>query len=151
VTENSATGAPETRVPGDACRWQGRGQQQTDVCGYGSSGPYAAEVSYFIDMAMRLARIRTVRGIIKWLVMVTMISVICSRSMVASFFTPEHINSMRPQIQNTVDFFLKEMIKAGCEKPVDLVEKFSLLIPSRVSLSSSNYQPSRQTDVSDNR
>lgn len=58
---------------------------------------------------------------------------LCPRSMVAPFFTREHVDAMRPQIQKIVDFFLGEMIKEGCEKPVDLVEKFSLPIPSRVS------------------
>lgn len=72
--------------------------------------------------------------------------------MVAPFFTPEHIEAMRPQIQKTVNYFLEEMIKGGCKEPVDLVEKFALPIPSRVSLFppssplslSLNYKPSRQ-------
>ncbi|KAI1980386.1 hypothetical protein LOZ51_002127 [Ophidiomyces ophidiicola] len=54
------------------------------------------------------------------------------RGMVTSFFTPEHIESMKPQIQRTVDHYLEEMIRKGCEKPVDLVEQFSLPIPSKI-------------------
>ncbi|KAK5157247.1 hypothetical protein LTR04_005437 [Oleoguttula sp. CCFEE 6159] len=52
------------------------------------------------------------------------------RGMVEPFFSREHIDSMRPHIQSTVDSLLDAMIKAGGEKPVDLVEKFSLLVPS---------------------
>lgn len=60
--------------------------------------------------------------------------------MVASFFTPESIHAMRPHIQRVVDYFLEEMIKGGCSKPVDLVEKFALPIPSRVSTSMENWK-----------
>lgn len=56
------------------------------------------------------------------------------RSMVESLFTKEHINSMRPQIQKTVDSLLDEMIKTGGSEPVDLVEKFALPVPSYVLL-----------------
>lgn len=55
------------------------------------------------------------------------------RSMVEPLFTREHIETMRPHIQETVDSLLKALIKNGCEKPVDLVEKFSLPVPSYVS------------------
>jgi nitric oxide reductase len=54
------------------------------------------------------------------------------RSMVESLFTKAHIDSMRPQIQNTVDSLLDEMIKKGGSEPVDLVEKFALPVPSYV-------------------
>ena len=49
------------------------------------------------------------------------------------FFTPEHVQSMKPMIQSTVDKVLNQMIEKGCDKPVDLVENFSLPIPSIVS------------------
>ncbi|KAL5360530.1 cytochrome P450 55A2 [Aspergillus floccosus] len=52
------------------------------------------------------------------------------RSMVSAFFTPEYIDSMKPFIQSTVDNVLNDMIAKGCDEPVDLVEKFSLPIPS---------------------
>ncbi|KAH8796549.1 cytochrome P450 55A1 [Hyaloscypha finlandica] len=52
------------------------------------------------------------------------------RSMVESLFTKAHIDSMRPQIQKTVDSLLDEMIKKGGSEPVDLVEKFALPVPS---------------------
>jgi nitric oxide reductase len=56
------------------------------------------------------------------------------RSMVEPFFTKEHINSMRPQIQKIVNLLLDEMIKGGGSEPVDLVEKFALPVPSYVIL-----------------
>jgi nitric oxide reductase len=56
------------------------------------------------------------------------------RSMVEPLFTKEHINSMRPQIQKTVNSLLDEMVKEGGSEPVDLVEKFALPVPSYVFL-----------------
>ena len=55
------------------------------------------------------------------------------RSMVESCFSQEHVDAMRPHIQETVDNLLDAMVKGGSEKPVDLVEKFSLPVPSYVS------------------
>lgn len=54
--------------------------------------------------------------------------------MVESFFTRQHVESLRPLIQKTVDELLDAMIAKGCEKPVDLVEKLALPVPSYVSL-----------------
>ncbi|QSS55252.1 cytochrome P450 [Histoplasma capsulatum var. duboisii H88] len=54
------------------------------------------------------------------------------RNMVASLFTRESSETMRPHIQATADALLDEMIKQGCEKPVDLVEKFALPLPSYI-------------------
>ncbi|OJD17882.1 hypothetical protein AJ78_02054 [Emergomyces pasteurianus Ep9510] len=54
------------------------------------------------------------------------------RSMIASLVTREHAESMRPHIQATADALLDEMVKTGCEKPVDLVEKFALPLPSYI-------------------
>lgn len=54
--------------------------------------------------------------------------------MVEPFFTRQHVESLRPYIQKTVDELLDAMIAKGCEKPVDLVEKFALPVPSYVSL-----------------
>jgi len=53
--------------------------------------------------------------------------------MVEPLFTKEHIDGMRPHIQQTVDSLLDIMVKEGCEKPVDIVEKFALPVPSYVS------------------
>lgn len=50
----------------------------------------------------------------------------------SAFFTPEFTESLKPSIQATVDKVLNAMIEKGCEKPVDLVENFSLPIPSTV-------------------
>ena len=52
--------------------------------------------------------------------------------MVASFFTKEAIEKLRPHIQKTVDSLLDSMVKKGCEKPVDLVKEFALPVPSHV-------------------
>jgi len=54
--------------------------------------------------------------------------------MVEGLFTKEHIDSQRPHIRKVVVDQLDEMIKKGCNKPVDLVEAFALPIPSYVSL-----------------
>jgi fungal nitric oxide reductase len=40
---------------------------------------------------------------------------------------------MRPQIQKTVDDLLDALIKEGGDKPIDLVDKFALPVPSYVS------------------
>ncbi|TGZ76836.1 cytochrome P450 [Ascodesmis nigricans] len=52
------------------------------------------------------------------------------RRMVEPFFTHEYVDSLRPQIQQTVDTQLDNMLKKGCAKPVDLVEKFALPVPT---------------------
>lgn len=54
--------------------------------------------------------------------------------MVEPFFSREHVDAMRPHIQETVDNLLDAIVRAGSEKPVDFVEKFSLPVPSYVSL-----------------
>ncbi|KAL7415224.1 cytochrome P450 55A2 [Mrakia frigida] len=54
------------------------------------------------------------------------------RRMVEGLFTKEHIDSQRPHIQKVVADQLDEMIKKGCDKPVDLVEAFALAIPSYI-------------------
>ena len=55
------------------------------------------------------------------------------RSMVEPLFTHAHIDSLRPAIQKTVNELLDQMLREGGEKPVDLVEKFALPVPSYVS------------------
>ncbi|CZR67621.1 probable Cytochrome P450 55A3 [Phialocephala subalpina] len=52
------------------------------------------------------------------------------RSMVESLFTREHIDSMRPQIQKTVDSLLDGIAKNGSAQPTDLGEKFAVPVPS---------------------
>lgn len=56
------------------------------------------------------------------------------RSMVEPLFVCDTVEKLRPHIQKTVDDLLDNMIKVGCKEPVDLVEKFSLSVPSHVSL-----------------
>lgn len=55
------------------------------------------------------------------------------RGMVAPLFTREHIDSMRPQIQKTVDDLLDALIKEGGDEPIDIVDKFALPVPSYVN------------------
>lgn len=54
------------------------------------------------------------------------------RGMVESLFAPDAVEKMGPYIQKTVDDLLDEMLKKGCEKPVDLVENFALPVPSYI-------------------
>jgi nitric oxide reductase len=60
--------------------------------------------------------------------------------MVAPLFTKEHIDGMRPHIQETVDSLLNAMLKEGGKEPVDLVEKFALPVASYVSCSACDTQ-----------
>lgn len=55
--------------------------------------------------------------------------------MVEPIFTREHIECMRPHIQQTVDSLLDALVKERGDKPIDLVEKFALPVPSYVGLS----------------
>ncbi|WP_293340122.1 cytochrome P450 [Mycobacterium sp.] len=52
------------------------------------------------------------------------------RRMMTSNFTFRRCESMRPQIQGTVDHYLGEMLKKGA--PADLVREFALPVPSLV-------------------
>ncbi|KAF2186321.1 cytochrome P450 55A3 [Zopfia rhizophila CBS 207.26] len=54
------------------------------------------------------------------------------RSMVEPLFTHDAVAKLRPHIQKTVDTLLDATIKEGCEKPVDLVDKFALPVPSYI-------------------
>ena len=60
--------------------------------------------------------------------------------MVEPLFIKEHIQTLRPYIQKTVDDLLDAMIAKGCEKPVDLVDKFALPVPSYVCNVSSSVE-----------
>ena len=53
--------------------------------------------------------------------------------MVEPLFSHEHIDAMHSHIQKTVDSLLDTMLKEGGERPVDLVDKFALPVPSYVS------------------
>lgn len=53
--------------------------------------------------------------------------------MVSKFFTDEHVKSLQPFIQKTVDDLLAAMKAKGCAAaPVDLVKEFALPVPSYV-------------------
>ncbi|KAK7428056.1 hypothetical protein QQZ08_005488 [Neonectria magnoliae] len=52
--------------------------------------------------------------------------------MVEPLFVKDHVETLKPYIQKTVDDLLSEMIQNGCDKPIDLVEKFALPVPSYV-------------------
>jgi nitric oxide reductase len=54
------------------------------------------------------------------------------RSMVEPLFIRQHIESLKPYIQKTVDDLLDKMIAEGCSEPVDLVAKFALPVPSYI-------------------
>ncbi|KAF2737470.1 cytochrome P450 55A3 [Polyplosphaeria fusca] len=54
------------------------------------------------------------------------------RSMVEPLFTTEAVDKLRPHIQSTVDHLLDAMIDGGGERPVDLVGKFALPVPSYI-------------------
>ncbi|KAH7347436.1 cytochrome P450 55A2 [Plectosphaerella cucumerina] len=55
------------------------------------------------------------------------------RSMVESYFTPDHVRQMQPYIQKTVDDLLDALKAKGCaDGPVDLVKEFSLPVPSYI-------------------
>ena len=54
------------------------------------------------------------------------------RSMVSSLFNRKAVSKLTPHIQSTVDKLLDRMIAEGCDKPVDLVEKFALPVPSYI-------------------
>lgn len=55
------------------------------------------------------------------------------RRLVAPFFTREKVDAMRHKIQETANTIIVQMINEGCEKTVNLAEKFSRLLPSLVS------------------
>ncbi|KAK1522947.1 cytochrome P450 55A1 [Colletotrichum paranaense] len=54
------------------------------------------------------------------------------RGMVEPLFVREHIASMQPYIQKTVDSLLDKMVEQGCDEPVDLIDKFALPVPSYI-------------------
>ncbi|PVI02845.1 cytochrome P450 [Periconia macrospinosa] len=54
------------------------------------------------------------------------------RSMVEPLFTREAVDKMRPYIQKTVDTLLDGIISEGGSKPVDIIEKFALPVPSYI-------------------
>ncbi|KAH0439186.1 cytochrome p450 55a3 [Colletotrichum camelliae] len=54
------------------------------------------------------------------------------RSMVESLFIAEHVETMKPYIQRTVDRLLDQMVAKGCKEPVDLIENFALPVPSYI-------------------
>jgi fungal nitric oxide reductase len=63
------------------------------------------------------------------------------RSMVEPVFVKDHVETMRPYIQKTVDDLLDKMIEKGCAQPVDLVANFALPVPSFVSLIQKTPKP----------
>lgn len=62
------------------------------------------------------------------------------RSMVEHVFIKQHIDSMHPQIQETVDSLLNNIANDGGSEPFDLVEKFALPVPSYVRLETPNLR-----------
>ncbi|KAK2777215.1 cytochrome p450 55a3 [Colletotrichum kahawae] len=54
------------------------------------------------------------------------------RSMVESLFVAEHVETLKPYLQRTVDRLLDQMVAKGCKEPVDLIENFALPVPSYI-------------------
>lgn len=54
------------------------------------------------------------------------------RSMVAPMFTRAHAETMRSHIEALAGSLIDDMVKGRCDKPVDLVEKFALPLPSYI-------------------
>ncbi len=54
------------------------------------------------------------------------------RGMIEPLFVAEHIKTLQPYIQKTVEDLLEAMLQKGCAEPVDLVEHFALPVPSYV-------------------
>jgi fungal nitric oxide reductase len=54
--------------------------------------------------------------------------------MVEPLFVKDHIKSMAPYIQKTVDDLLEAMIAKAGSDPVDIIENFALPVPSYVRL-----------------
>ncbi|KAK7725483.1 hypothetical protein SLS63_008086 [Diaporthe eres] len=54
------------------------------------------------------------------------------RSMVEPLFVADHIETMKPYIQKTVDQLLDQMVAKGCKEPIDLIENFALPVPSYI-------------------
>ena len=52
--------------------------------------------------------------------------------MFEAFFTPEAVNKLRPMMQKTIDTLLDDMIKKGCQEPVDLIRSLAESIPIQV-------------------
>ncbi|PHH90559.1 hypothetical protein CDD83_3285 [Cordyceps sp. RAO-2017] len=55
------------------------------------------------------------------------------RGMIEPWFSDEHVKSLQPYIQKTVDDLLDGIIAKGCsDGPIDLVKEFALPVPSRI-------------------
>lgn len=53
--------------------------------------------------------------------------------MVEPFFVANHVETMKPCIQKTIDQLLDQMVAKGCKESIDLIENFALPVPSYVS------------------
>ncbi|KAL2873033.1 hypothetical protein SGCOL_011832 [Colletotrichum sp. CLE4] len=54
------------------------------------------------------------------------------RGMVEPLFVRDHVASMKPYIEKTVNGLLERMVEQGCDEPVDLIDKFALPVPSYI-------------------
>lgn len=73
------------------------------------------------------------------------------RGMVEPLFVREHIASMKPYIQKTVDDLLDKMVEQGCDEPVDLIEQFALPVPSYVSVVVTLLRPGIREEIEETR
>jgi hypothetical protein len=61
------------------------------------------------------------------------------RDMVEPLFSKDKVEALKPYIQKTAEDLLESMIAGGCDKPVDLIDKFALPVPSYVRYPPENY------------
>ncbi|KAK1623892.1 cytochrome P450 55A3 [Colletotrichum phormii] len=54
------------------------------------------------------------------------------RGMVEPLLVRDHVASMKPCIEKTVNDLLDRMVGQGCDEPVDLIDKFALPVPSYI-------------------
>ncbi|KAK1673199.1 cytochrome P450 55A3 [Colletotrichum godetiae] len=54
------------------------------------------------------------------------------RGMVEPLFLRDHVASMKPYIEKTVNGLLERMVEQGCDEPVDLIDKFAVPVPSYI-------------------
>ena len=106
----------EGGIPRALGRRRGSREEQADLRGHGSPRAHAAEVR-------TTGSPRAIQQTDE------------NRGMVEPIFQKPHVEMLKPYIQKTVDNLLNSMVEGGCSKPVDLVEKFSLPVPSYVRYS----------------
>ena len=112
---NMSPGENSSGVPWVECWRKGSSQKQAHICRYGCPGSHGSAVSQSTGS------------------LGTTVTETSFRSMVESLFQKNHIDTLMPYIQKTVNDLLDKLIAEGCSEPVDLIAKFALPVPSYVS------------------